>query len=120
MLFIEVNGNDIGGEKNMVEAKGIISRPDATTYMYGTHALVEAGSERISYALSSKKINLDKYVGRYVHVSGSQVPGYPVDGGPPYLEVFKVDYKGAETHVASRESIGSDADVEPEGSINAI
>jgi hypothetical protein len=104
----------------MEEAKGTITRPEVTTYMYGTHALVEAGSKRTSYALSSKTIDLDRYVGRYVHVSGSQVPGYPVDGGPPYLEVFKVDYKGAEIHAASRESIGSDADVGPEGNFNAI
>src|SRR5437763_1788208 len=104
----------------MEEAKGTITRPDVTTYMYGTHALVEAGSKRTSYALSSKTIDLDRYVGQYVHIAGSHVPGYPVDGGPPYLDVFKVDYKGAEIHAAARESIGPDADAEPEGSINAI
>ena len=87
----------------MEEAKGTITRPEVTTYLYGTHALVEAGSKRTSYALSSKTIDLDRYVGQYVHIAGSHVPGYPVDGGPPYLEVFKVDYKGAETVVVAGE-----------------
>jgi len=78
----------------MEEAKGTITRPEMTTYMYGTHALVEAGSKRTSYALSSKTIDLDRYVGRYVHVSGSQVPGYPVDGGPPIPGRFRGGLQG--------------------------
>ena len=77
-----------------VEVTGVIERPEITTYMYGSHAVVdEASGER--YALRSEEQEglLDDSTGRRATVSGSLAPGYEngaVEGGPPLVEVDRV------------------------------
>ena len=72
-----------------IEVEGTIQRQGITTYQYGTHILVDrSGNTR--YALRSDQVNLTTYIGRYVRVSGSRIPGYPVDAGPAYLAVSDV------------------------------
>ena len=72
---------------------GVISRPEATTYMYGTHAMTdEVGGE--PYALESEVVDLDAYVGQRVTFFGASVPEYEngrVEGGPPLFEVTRVE-----------------------------
>ena len=72
---------------------GVIEKPEATTYMYGTHAMTdEAGGDL--YALQSEVVDLDSYVGQRVTVFGATVPGYDngqVEGGPPLFEVTRVE-----------------------------
>ena len=76
-----------------VEVTGVIEEPEITTYMYGSHAVVdEASGER--YALKSEEEGLlTDSNGRRATVSGTLVPGYEngaVDGGPPLIEVDEV------------------------------
>ena len=68
---------------------GIIKKQGITTYMYGTHVLLN-GNRTILYALKSDNINLDKYIDQKVTVKGDLIYGYPVDGGPNYLNVKSI------------------------------
>ena len=69
---------------------GIIEVNEATTFQYGTHVL-EASDGTIIYALrNSRFVDLDNYIGQTVTIRGFRVAGYPVDGGPIYLEVVEV------------------------------
>ena len=74
---------------NRLAAEGTIRRQGMTIYQYGTHILVDQ-SGRTRYALRSDQIDLNNYVDQHVRVSGTLVPGYPVDLGPDYLEVEDV------------------------------
>lgn len=79
--------------EDTVHAQGMIQPRGITTYMYGTHIYVDLSGHTL-YALQSSVVNLSAYVGKHiVEVSGSLVPGYPIDGGPPFLEVNKVQEK---------------------------
>jgi len=68
---------------NNLEITGILVRQGITTYMYGTHVLS-------GYALRSNTIDLYDYEDQTVSVVGFKVEGYPVDGGPDYIEVVQV------------------------------
>lgn len=75
-----------------VVATGVLKKPGATTYMYGTHAITDEASGT-SYALQSESVDLDSYVGQRVTVYGTPVPGYQngaIEGGPPLLDVTRV------------------------------
>jgi hypothetical protein len=67
-------------------------KPEATTYMYGTHAITDESSGAF-YALESDVLDLDAYVGQRVTVYGTLVSGYEsgqVEGGPPLVEVTQM------------------------------
>jgi hypothetical protein len=76
--------------ENGVVAVGTIKKQGITIYMYGTHILMN-DEGRTLYALRSKIIKLDEYIGKKVMVKGSLIEGYPVDFGPDYLDVNSVD-----------------------------
>jgi len=65
------------------QASGKIQKRGTTTYMYGTHIL--SGTK--IYALKSDTISLDLYIGKNVRVSGKLIGGYPVSGGPEFMNV---------------------------------
>jgi len=67
---------------------GIIQPTGITSYQYGTHIL---DTEDGFYALKSNAIDLNKYVDQKVKIKATQIQGYPVDGGPIYLLVTKVN-----------------------------
>jgi hypothetical protein len=67
-----------------ITATGVLERQGITAYQYGTHAITDEASGT-RYALRSY-LDLDGYVGQRVTVTGT-----PVDGGPVYLEVTKVE-----------------------------
>ncbi len=74
-------------------ATGVLEKPEATTYMYGTHAITDEAS-RTRYALRSEDVDLDAYVGERVTVHGTLVPGYEsgqIEGGPPLLNVTRIE-----------------------------
>ncbi len=76
-----------------VVATGVIEKPEITAYMYGTHAITDEASGA-RYALRSEEEELlDRYTGRRATVNGNVVPGYEsgLEGGPPLLEVNRVD-----------------------------
>lgn len=69
-------------QKN-IEVTGTIHQQGITFYQYGTHTIE-------GYALRSSVVNLDDYVGQQVTVVGYKIDGYPIEGGPDYLEVVEV------------------------------
>ncbi len=76
-----------------IVAMGVLERPEATTYMYGSHAITDEASGTY-YALGSESVDLDGYVGQWVTVYGTVVPGYEngqIEGGPPLLEVTWIE-----------------------------
>ena len=98
-------GCDTGGE---VVATAVIEKAEATSYQYGTHALVDGDTGETIYALTSESVDLDAYEGELVTIYGTYVPGYEngLDGGPPLVEVDRVEAApdgGTETVTASFE-----------------
>jgi hypothetical protein len=73
-----------------VTAEGTIQKQGMTTYQYGTHVLKDSNKKTL-YALTSKSQKLDSFVGKHVKITGTLVDGYPVDGGPKYMEVTAVE-----------------------------
>ena len=69
--------------KSNIKTSGVIQKQGITTYQYGTHTIP-------GYALKSNTIDLDKYIDQKVKIKGIKVDGYPVDGGPEYIEVKKI------------------------------
>ena len=69
-----------------VAAAGVINRQGFTDYDYGSHVLKDEDGVTL-YALTSDKIDLDEYIGLIKTVRGESVSGYPLDGGPDYLNV---------------------------------
>lgn len=74
----------------LVRATGALQKPDATSYGYGTHAITDEQSG-CQFALQSEQVDLDRYVGERVTVTGTTARGYPVDGGPVLLNVREVE-----------------------------
>ena len=70
-------------ESNNIEISGTIQKQGITTYQYGMHVID-------GYALRSSAVNLDDYLNQYVTVEGYKIDGYPVDGGPDFIEVLRV------------------------------
>ncbi len=80
----------VPGNTGEITASGTVKKQGVTTYMYGTHVLVDDHGKTL-YALRSGNIDLDAHVGRKVTVKGNLVEGYPVDFGPPYLDVKYIE-----------------------------
>jgi hypothetical protein len=74
-------------------AVGVLEKPEATTYMYGTHAITDEASGTF-YALRSQAVDLDSYTGQRVAVYGTLVPGYEygqAEGGPSLVDVTWIE-----------------------------
>ena len=80
-------------DSRAIEVTGVIEKPEATTYMYGSHAVLDEASGK-RYALRSDEEGLlDDSTGRRTTVSGTLVSGYEngaIEGGPPLIEVDRV------------------------------
>ncbi|QED38597.1 hypothetical protein FK178_13100 [Antarcticibacterium arcticum] len=72
---------------NKIEVEGKIEAIGMTSWQYGTHTLT---NDDTFYALRSEKIDLQQYEGKTVKVTATKVEGYPVDGGPEFLEVYSI------------------------------
>lgn len=66
-----------------VMAQGILSKPQVTTWMYGSYQLA-------GFALNSDSVLLDGYLGKAIIVIGKPVAGYPVENGPYLLDVQQI------------------------------
>jgi hypothetical protein len=72
-----------------VTAQGTIQEAGITTFQYGQFTLVDK-SDHTRFALRSRKLDLGQFVGKSVKITGTLVPGFPIDGGPPFLDVTNV------------------------------
>jgi len=73
-----------------ITATGFLKKQGITTYMYGTHVLLDDNGWTL-YALRSNAIDLNKYINLKVTVRGSLIDGYPLDFGPNYLNVKSME-----------------------------
>ena len=77
-------------ESNNIQTQnGLIHKIEASTWMYGTHTLDDSSGKPL-FALTSSTIDLSIYESKQVNISGNLVEGYPVDGGPKYLNVISI------------------------------
>jgi hypothetical protein len=72
-----------------VQATGTMEKLEVSYFMYGTHVLRSQGGD-ILYALKSGSQDLAAFENRKVTITGTRIEGYPVSGGPEYLEVIQV------------------------------
>jgi len=75
--------------KKHVTVTGTIQKIGMTTYQYGTHLIK---GETKTYALKGGSINLDLYLDKKVTIKGTKVPGYPLEGGPEFVDVTLVKF----------------------------
>jgi len=75
-----------GFDNKNVEIEGVIQKQGITTYQYGTHIL----KGKKTYALTSKKVSLNEYIGKKVKIQGTFISGYPIEGGPQYINVKNI------------------------------
>jgi hypothetical protein len=66
--------------------QGTIRRQGITTYQYGEFVLIHP-DRHIICAMRDGQVKLAEWVGQYVKIEGSTIPGYPIDGGPEYVEI---------------------------------
>lgn len=90
MLFIICAVYAGDNKSYQITSVGIIKKQGISAYMYGTHVLLNDNG-KILYALKSVNIDLDKYIGQKVMVKGDLIEGYPVEGGPNYLNVKTIE-----------------------------
>jgi len=66
-----------------IEITGTIQKQGITSYQYGTHTIS-------GHALRSNSVDLDNYINQNITVVGYKIEGYPIDGGPDYIEVEEI------------------------------
>jgi len=76
--------------KGQVTLSGKLEALGMSTFQYGTHIL---SSGKQIYALKSSKLDLKAHEGKEVIVKGVKVAGYPVDGGPDFIDVQEISNK---------------------------
>jgi len=82
--------DEVGKEMaQSIRAEGVIEKRRITTYQYGTHALTDGG--KTLFALRGDGMKLEDYVGKRVRIRGSRIAGYPISGGPDYLDIKRVE-----------------------------
>ncbi len=70
-------------------AEGLLQKQGITFYQYGTHVLKDTVGNTV-YALTSDSINMDAFIDKKITLIANKIDGYPISGGPPYLEVIKI------------------------------
>lgn len=77
---------------------GVLQKQGMTSYQYGTHVLKgkslagEPNQAETTFALKAgKKINLNKFAGKKVIITGKKVDGYPLESGPELIEVSAIE-----------------------------
>ena len=91
-FFTATCNNQTSNNKSMeaatsIEVEGKVEAIGMTSWQYGTHTL---SNDKDFYALRSKAVNLAQYEGKTVTIVAQKIDGYPVDGGPEFLEVLKI------------------------------
>ena len=85
-------------ENDQIALQGTIEKIQITQWQYGTHILTghifnrdqtTPPSQQI-YALQSKKLSLDTFIGKQAVITGHPVSGYPLEGGPALIEVTNI------------------------------
>lgn len=72
-----------------VSSTGMLQKIEVTSWQYGSFQLNDNNGHPL-YALKSSKIDLSKFTSQQVKITGIKVKGYPVDGGPVFLNVTNI------------------------------
>ncbi|WP_373059612.1 hypothetical protein [Zunongwangia sp. H14] len=88
LLFIIIPGCKNMPKENKIKTTGTLEARGITSYQYGTHILE---TEEDFFALRSDTIDLTKYEGEKIRISATKIEGYPIEGGPAFLNVLKVE-----------------------------
>ncbi|HEY9186130.1 MAG TPA: hypothetical protein VIM94_12470 [Salegentibacter sp.] len=91
LIFLFANTcNSPEGQEELLQLTGTLKATGITSYQYGSHTLT---TKDTFYALRSNKVDLSQFEGKTVNIEGEKVEGYPVDGGPDYIEVKTIEEK---------------------------
>lgn len=85
LFFAATCSSSVSDEQK--EITGTIQEQGITSYQYGTHILTTPDQ---FYAVKSEVVDLNEHLDQEVTVVVERVPGYPVDGGPEFLQVLKI------------------------------
>lgn len=88
--FASCSTRNVSDNQNLIQLSGKIEKLEVSGFGYGSHLI---NSDRKMYALTSKDIDLNKFVGKAVIAKGKKIDGYPLEGGPDYIEIIQVDLK---------------------------
>ena len=87
-IFVLITSCSSGSKQAATaEYSGIIEPTGISTYQYGSHTLKTRDT---FYALKSEAIKLEQFEGRSVTIKAKRIEGYPIEGGPEFLEVLQV------------------------------
>lgn len=86
LLLISITCGSSNSNKDTTYS-GIIESTGITSYQYGTHILK---TDDNFFALKSNSVELKQFEGKTVTLTAEKIKGYPVDGGPVYLNVTKI------------------------------
>lgn len=97
-IQIVKRASEISQEQSKIMWTGTISKQEVSFYQYGTHTfngkILSTNSEnlnnKVTLALKSDKINLDKWIEKEVIITGKKVKGYPIENGPDYVNVTQI------------------------------
>lgn len=84
------NGQPPLKENIKITAIGQVKESDVTTWQYGSHILTSTEGKKTVYALESKAIDLDAYIGSLVKIEGVKIHS-GLDGGPPLINVEAIE-----------------------------
>lgn len=85
LLLFSVSCNKI--PETGIEITGVIEEQGITAHQYGTHTLT---NDENFFAIKSDSLDLNAYLNKEVTVRAYKIEGYPVDGGPEYLNVVEI------------------------------
>lgn len=87
LILLTATCNNKSQKDNTLKVTGKLEAIQMSSWQYGTHTI---SNDKIFYALRSEKTNLEPFEGKTVTITANKIEGYPVDGGPEFLEVTEV------------------------------
>lgn len=87
LILFAATCNRATSQNDGMTVTGTIQEQGITSYQYGTHTLTNSD---VFYAVKSDSLDLNDYLNREVTVRVRPIEGYPIEGGPEYLEVLEV------------------------------
>jgi len=78
------------GPAGQAQFEGIIDKPQLTLHQFGTHTLTDDRGQTLFALRSAGPVDLDRFVGKRVRISGEVVPQAPIAGGPVLMQVNDV------------------------------
>lgn len=88
--FAGCSTRNVSDNPNLIQLSGKMEKLEVSGFGYGSHIINSDGK---NFALTSKQVDLNKFVGKWVVVKGKKIDGYPLEGGPDYIEILHINVK---------------------------